>query len=303
LRFLAFILAFLLPAAASAGGFASPKGTWWSKVDYSSWAADGKFAGLFERDLANGVELGDHIEFDPSTGGSLDTQAVSLTTQFVPIDRLVLGLHLPAFQRVVFEDSTFISETTGVGDLRPSIGYQVTPSGMSAATIVALDAKIPLSSPLAGFETIPLSEGQYDFAVRQETSWAPVGRLMITGMTLFRRRTVFVDDDRRIKPGDEAEASLSIGGAPLSVLWLSAGLHGLWSTGSEDRSNPGAVSLRDRRQIQSFMAGAYLSFGRWLPTALHGLALDLSTRVPVSGQDYPSGASWAAGLAYEVDLY
>ena len=298
-----FAAACLNPMAAAASGFVPPAGNLWVKVDYSSWQANQKYAGIFDRNLRDGIELGEPIAFDSSTGGELDTQMVAVTAMFTPVERLQLGFYIPAFQHVVFEDSTFRSKTVGVGDLRPWVGWQVTPNSIPVATQLNAKFKIPLTTLPAEFETIPLGEGQLDFAVEQHTSWTPTSSLMLSVRTLFRRRTVFVDGDRRIKPGDEAEVGLTVGGAPFDGLWLKAGYEGLWSTGSEDRSGTGAVTLRDRRQVQDLVAGAYLSFGKWISDATAGLALDTSIRHPIYGQDYPVGLTWSAGLAWSLDLH
>lgn len=268
-----------------------------------SWSADQKFVGIFDRNPAQGIELGDRVAFDPSTGGRMDTTQIAATAIYAPLTRLAVGAYFPFLQLVQFEDSTFVSTTRGPGDLRSWLGWQVTPDRIDVGTTLRLRAKFPMSTLPVEFETIPLSEGQLDVTAEQETTWAPLPRLHFGLRTSVTSRRPFRDADRVIKPGDEAEAALSVGGAPVAPIWLSAELTSLWSTGSEDRSGPGAVTLRDRRQFQDARVSMYVKFGQWIAPALSGLAIDASVVVPLAGQDYPAGWSWSAGVAWELLLH
>ncbi len=297
-----------LSAQAHASGFAPPQGSVWTKLSFSRWFADKKLAGPFDRDPSAGIELGSPIEFDPSTGGALTTESFNFDLQATPLPRLSLGLFFPAFQSVTFEDSTFVSTTTGTGDARLFAGYQVTEPGGAVATTINLRVKVPTTTPKRGFEFIPLSEGQWDIALEQVTTWAASPALHVTGRTLIRHRRPFEDDTgpaelrRVLKPGDEAELGFEVGGAPVEGLWMKVAYNGLWSTGAEDRSGTTTITLRDRRQVHTALVGAYLGFGRWVHPALEGLALDVWASHPFTGQDYPFGLTWSAGLAYAVVL-
>ncbi len=293
----------LLPATAAADGFVGPPGQLWAKVEYSAWGADKKFAGVFDRSASSGIDPGDRIDFDRSTGGRLQTQSLALTAVFVPIRGLETGIYFPFYQRVEFSDAARRSVSAGTGDLRPWVALQLTPPEWNVGTSISVHAKIPLTALPAELETIPLSEGQLDLAIGHETTWWAVPQLGLSLSTMFRRRFPFVDGDRRLVPGDEVELGLraDIGATPW--LWFKIGLDGLWSTGSLDLSGTGAATLRERRQVQNALAGIYLNWGYWLPGQLSGLALDASTSYALNGRDYPAGVTWRAGLAWSARMY
>jgi hypothetical protein len=286
----------LLPTTATAGGFAPPKGTVWAKIEGSYWRANKRFAGIFDRD-PGAVRVGQRVNFDSATGGSLRVSSLALSLVVVPIERLTVGAYWPALQSATFEDDTFIATTTGVGDLRPSLSYQMTPSTSKIGTTVGLDLKIPLSPLPVDFDNIPLSEGQWDVALRHETTWAAHHRIHLDLLTLLRVRTVFRDGARRLKPGDEFEAALRVTAAPWKPLWLNVGVGALLSTGGEERSGSGAITLIDRRRVMDARAGAYLDVGE-VGAALTGFGIDLWGRMPFYGEDYPAGSSFGAGIAF-----
>jgi hypothetical protein len=304
--FLATLL--LVAPSAHAGGFmlgsgyAGEPGRVWAKFSYMNWQADEVFAGIFDRNESDGVELGDPIPFDTSIGGRFDSQSVAANLVLNPIDRASVGLYFPVYQVASFEDDTFESTSTGTGDVWVSTGYQLTPDDLDVATSVGLQLKIPTTELPREFENVPLSEGQYDLAIEQVTTWAASSSIHVSLQTLLRRRFAFSDGERVIKPGDEAELGLTVGGGPFSWLWLKAGYSGLWSTGAEDQSGSGAVSLISRRHVNEVMAGAYFEWGELISPALDTLALDVSASFPVSGQDYPRGLSWNVGVAWATQI-
>ncbi|MFP4600977.1 MAG: hypothetical protein ACLFVJ_22185 [Persicimonas sp.] len=283
-------------------GFVGEPGHTWVKLSYMRWQADEVFAGIFDRNASAGVGLGDPIAFDSSVGGHFDSQAVATNLVFIPMERTRLALYFPVYQAATFEDDVFESTTTGTGDVWVSGGYQLTPDDLDVATTVGLQLKVPTTTLPREFENVPLSEGQYDLAVEQVTTWAVLPSVHISLQTLLRRRFAFSDENRTIKPGDEAELGLAVGGGPLSWLWVKAGYSGLWSTGTEDQTGTGSVSLVSRRHVNEVMAGAYVKWGQLVGPSLDSLALDASASFPVSGQDYPRGLSWSLGVAWSAQL-
>jgi hypothetical protein len=293
-----------MPGRAHAGGVllgdgaAQTPGWLWMKVAFQSWSADERFAGIFDRDGQAGVELGDPIPFDRSTGGQLDSRALALDVRWVPVERLRVGVYMPVVQRTRFEDSTFVSTTTGTGDVRSFVGWELTDGGGPAHTTLVAQLEVPTTTLPVELETVPLGEGQFDASVGQISTWVPWRRVRLTMGTLLRRRFPLVEEERRLKPGDEAELMLRAVAAPVRWLWLSAAYEGLWSTGFEDRSGEGAVALRSRRQVHDLRAGVYLLWGGWIADELRGLALDASIAFPVAGRDFPRGVSYGVGLAW-----
>lgn len=298
-----FVAGVLFSSSTFASGFVAPEGTIWMKVDYSRWTADSKFAGLFDRDLRNGVDLGDRIPFDSSTGGEFESDSIALSFNVVPLARWEIGGYIPFWQRSKFSDLAFSTVTTGTGDFRFYTGYQIA-NLENVATTVRAHVKIPTTTLPTEFDSVPLSEGQYDVAIEQTTTWAPASALHLTLGTLIRKRFAFTDENRELKPGDEAELTFEVGGSPLiSNLWIKAGYRGLWSTGNEDRSSQGAVTLSERRIVHELNVGAYVEWGSWIGESLRGLAVDGGFVHAFDGTDFPAGPSWSVGLAYSNQFW
>jgi hypothetical protein len=286
-------LVVLTPAAAQSQGFVGEVGSIWTKASYTQWSADSLFAAYNDRDKTVDVRIGDEIPFDRQTGGTLTTRTLALDLVGVPLQRLELGAHVPVVQRVEFEDDTLVTSSTGTGDIRLSAGYQLTPPG-PVGTTFRVRVKIPTTEfPEELAEVpIPLSEGQYDLAFEQASTWIVNDTVHLTARGLFRFR--FENSDAQIKPGDEAEFGASVAGAPIAWMWLRFGYDVLISTGKENRFDV-VPSLSERKIVHDLGAGLYLK-GPW------GFALDLWGRHAVAGQAYPVGLTWSAGLAWATTL-
>jgi hypothetical protein len=266
------------------------------------WYADEAFAGPNDRATNEGVAIGDPIPFDRQTGGEFEMVALEAQVVSVPVERLEVGVYMPVVQHVRFENANFRTVTTGTGDVRPHVGWQVTPAGGEAATTLALRAKLPTTRLEVDAEAVPLSEGQVDLAVEQATSWDPHPRLRLTGVTLFRYRAPgrLPDRDDTYKPGDEMVLRASVGASPLETVWVQAGYRGLWSTGWELREGTSAGRSRFR-STQEVRGGIYWKWGALVGGGLHGFALDTSINWPVAGTDYPRGPTWAAAIAWSYE--
>lgn len=291
----------LVPREVMASGFVGEQGSVWVKLAYRSWQADETFAGPNDRSLSDGIELGDRIVFDPTTGGELRMQALEVQVEGVPYPGLKTGVYAPVVQQIVFENRNFETVTTGTGDVRPYVGYQLTPDGASAATTIHLRAKIPTTEIAVSSASVPLSEGQFDVGIDQTTSWRPVDRFELTLRTLFRYRAAgeLPNSGEQYKPGNETVIDVSAGGEPVESLWIQAMYSGLWSTGWESRES-GTAGRSDFRMVQNAGAGVYWSFGDLLGGAAEGLALDGAVVVPWTGRDYPAGPMWSAGVAWQT---
>jgi len=291
------------PPSARADGFVAPKGTLWTKIAYRNWFADRTFAGP-EDPRVSEVALGDAIPFDPSVGGELELDAVEVQAEYVPLERLVVGVYFPVVQNIRFENETRLTETTGTGDIRPYVGYQITSPDSKASTTLYLRPKIPTTEFEVSEVTVPLSEGQFDLGVEQVTSWRPIPKLQFTGSTMFRYRFAgeFPGSGAEFKPGNEFVVRGIIGGQPVETLWLKGGYNALWSTGLENRETD-TPERSDFRSFQQVIGGAYWNWGRFLGGEAEGLALDASITYPFAGRDYPKGITWALGLAWSTRLH
>lgn len=311
-------LAFATASAASAeeSGFVPPQGNVWMSAAFERWSADERYAGPFGADAGfrgldpdnpgSPIESGDvvPIKLDVPESRS-SSEAVVVKLRVAPLERVLTGVTLPAYQRSVFEQTGTRVTTAGTGDVFLVAGYQLTPRDLAVGSALYAEAKLPTTQLEVEDLSVPLSEGQVDLGVEQATTWAVLPALHVTGRLLLRHR--FEADAQvggtraRIKPGDEMEAGVEVGGEPVRRVWLKTGYRGLWATASEDRTLARHIRPIEKRQIHWWQAGAYLGFGGWLGQALDGLALDLAFRYPLGGVDYLRGIAWSAGLAYGFD--
>lgn len=313
---LVFTCAVASTVRAEEGGFVPSEGSVWTAVAFERWSADERYAGPFGPDPAfrglDPANPGPQVEPGDTVPIKLDlpesrfaTEAVIAKLRVAPLERLLVAVSFPAYRRSVFEQTGTRVTTEGTSDVFATAGYQLTPRGQAVGSALYAHVKVPTTEIELGDLSVPLSEGQVDLGVEQATTWAALPQLHITGSLLFRYR--FEGSARvggtkaRVKPGDEMEAGIEVGGAPVQRVWIKTGYRGLWATASEDRTLANDIRPIEKRQIHWWQVGAYLSFGGWLAPALDGLALDLGLRYPLGGVDYLRGVAWSAGLAYGFD--
>ncbi len=300
----ACVLVLVAPSPAHASGFmltngfAPPAGHVWAKLSYAQWHADKEFAGVLDRNTFDGVHIGDVRPFNDNTMGEVDTHSMGVNLVFAPLERIQIDAYMAPVQQVHFRNTEYDSRAIGTGDVFVAAGYQLVPSPATIATSLGLQVKIPTTPLPKSTESLPLTEGQYDIALEQASTWVPTHSMQVTLRTLVRHRFEFQDATRRIDPGDEAELGLSVGGGPLSWLWLSGGYAGLWSTGTVDLSGGGPGDIQQIRQLHELWAGTYIKWGELFSNSLSELALDASVRYPIAGRDYPQGLTVSVGLAW-----
>ena len=287
-------------------GFVPSAGSIWVKIGYSFWSADERFAGpLNSADLSfdGGRDPGDRVPLKLDVeGANFTTQSIALNLEVTPVDRFVVGLYFPVFQRTEFDQATIRVITQGTGDLFGYAGVQLTPPGLAIGSSLYLHAKLPTTEVSFEDLSVPLSEGQVDLAVEQVTTWAIRHNLHLSGRLLYRVRfeveQTVGDSVGRFKPGNETELGLEIGGAPTPALWLRASWNALLASATQDRSIEGDFLAIEQREVHNLEVGAYLQFGHWVAEDLRGVALDAWLRHPAAGSDYPVGPSFGIGLAY-----
>lgn len=303
----ALALSLLAPAEGTAlSGFAPEARTLWLELGGTHWAADSQYAGPFglgELGYEDGRDIGDRIPLSiDEDGGRFRSSTAFVAARVTPIASLSLGAYFPYLQVSELELPSTRTRTVGTGDAHVWAAYHAPPFGERVATTIAFHAKVPTTR--ASFESlsVPLSEGQVDLAVEQQTSWRPVAGLQISGSLLWRYR--FAVERKtggtqvRVKPGNETEVSVEVAGAPHPLLWLRATYAALFAQASEDRTVRGFVSAVEQRQVHNVELGAYFSFGDAI--RVDGLALDAWVRHPLGGVDFLRGPSVGGGLAYTL---
>ena len=311
---MAVLLAF--PARAEEKGYIPPAGTLWMAAGWEAWHARERFAGPFGADLNyRGLDgQGPQLETGAPVPLKLDdptaayrTLAAVVKVRVVPLPRFMLRAALPVYQVSTFSQSGSRVTTRGSGDLFAFLGYQLTPYDGPVWTSLYLHAKFPTTRAQLGDLSVPLSEGQVDIGPEHATTWAILPQLWLTGRLQYRHRFEVVSrvggTRVRIKPGDEFEAGLEVGGAPADWLWLQARYRGLWAAASEDRTLPSDHRALEKRQIHWLAADVYLKFGAWLSPALDQLALDGKLQYPLCGVDFLRGVTYSLALAYQLNFW
>ncbi|MFB6264822.1 MAG: hypothetical protein ABEL76_14530 [Bradymonadaceae bacterium] len=289
-----------MPDTAAADGFVREQGWIWAKLGYRSWWADERFAGPDDTQTNSNARLGKVVPFNRESGGSVGVKTLETQIVAVPLPRTELSVYFPVWQQMTLEDPTQRIVTTGTGDVRTSLEYQITDPGGDAATAVGTEIKIPTTKNEKALTAIPLSEGQVDIALYQATSWDVLPKLRLSLDTLFRYRMrgTFPGSTQEFKPGNEVEVGLSAGGQPVPTIWLSGGLRGLWSTGWTNITENGRATKSGHRNYQQVEGSLYWSWGRLIGGPAKRFAIDLSASWPFAGWDYPRGVNWAVALAW-----
>ncbi len=289
------IMCVLAPSTVFAGGFVSEEGSLFLKTAFQSWTADKVFAGELQTNSDRGIELGDKAPFDQVNDGEFKSQHISISANYVPINRLQLDLFIPVLQISNFKDKSFESNSVGLGDLYLGAGYQVLKFDKLGTTI-NLKTKIPLAAPNEDQTSIPLSTGQFDFTAEQQTSWAAKPALHFTVRTLYRNRLSAAGEVQDYEYRDELELGFEMAGSPVDGVWVKLGTSSLWALGSDDPTTTDRTE-NNQDQIHDLYLGGYWNIGKYISFA-PGLALDAVLTVPYAGVDYPRGLTWNAGFAY-----
>ena len=297
--------------AAAETGMSRAPGELWTQVSVSHWSSDQRFAGPYgQGDLTydGGREVGDRLPLSiDERGGEFLAQNIALSASLGVTERLDFGAYLPLHQRSLLTLETVEVERRGVGDLWLHGGWRVTPHDSPVSSRVVTDLKVPLSQTSFEVLTVPLSEGQFDLALGQVTTWkSPVG-VYLTGGMKFRYRAPVTQEvgavEFQLKPGNEFVLLAELAGEPLPNTWLSLSWRSALAQTSEGQSLSGRPEPRERRELHSLGLGSYISVGRWLPTSLEGLAISANAKVPVAGVDQLAGPNFTIGLAWQTELW
>ena len=255
---------------AQAGGWMLSRATTWLRTGFMVQITDDRY-------FIDGSRIPYFFE------GHNQTLAAFVDLRHGISDRLEAAVQVPYFG-ISFDDLAAERTTTGIGDLRVGLRYNILP-GPIVATLGAL-VKFPIGEFVNDAEIVPVGEGQYDFEVTAEVArslWPRPG--YVTALIGYRWRTA--NAETGINHGNEVlwsfEAGYSV--APrIALKALIRGLHGLETT----------------------------SFGLPLPSLQRrivylepGVLVELSPRrtlevsVPVS----LSGRNWPAGPVFNIGVF
>lgn len=294
------------PCSANAiSGFAPQAQSAWVEFGWSNWSADSQYAGPFspgELSYDGGVSLGDRVPISiDEDGGTFSSTSLYLSFRITPVARFSYGAYFPIQQVSVLELPSTRTTTAGTGDVFAWIAYELSRTERVGVSLFG-HVKVPTTQTTFESLTVPLSEGQVDIAVEQQTTFAPIPQLHISGRLLWRYRFQVEQEvggsGVTIKPGNETELGIEFAGAPQRDLWLRATYNGLFAQTSEDRTVAEFIGPRERRQLHTAEFGAYVNFGRWIHEKTDGIALDAWYRHPLGGVDYLRGDAVGIGLAY-----
>ena len=314
-----FLCCALFAADASAQGFVPDKGTVWTKLGYSYGRATEAFAGqderFFNERLGTGpTDVGARVPFRARNGqvvgGVAQINQLTLDAMFVPINKLVVGAHIPVLSRPSYSNTVnnYSTSTLGVADVRPYVGYQLTPQGGSVGVSAYVRGKIPTTFNFPYTNSAILGEGQFDLSGVLATTLKVTDSLQITATGEYVHRFAHDSSDDAASgagntdagfanPGEEVHFGVSVGSGVIPGVWLTGSYQGM--TGKE-----WDIQLLDgerrfwKRELHSVGVGAYVDAS----FIAQGLALDLWARAPIAGQDVADMRAFGVGVAYGFKL-
>jgi hypothetical protein len=210
-----------------------------------------------------------------------DTRSLYLTGAYGLVKGLEIWAQVP-FHRLRVESDGGDSESDGVGDVRVAgrIGSELV--GLDLPLTIRLAAKFPGSEFPVDATILPLTEGQRDFEVALESGLSLQPRtLYVRGFAGYRWREENTDAHR--DPGDEAFASLAVGGASGSFHWELAA-DGLW--GRPPVAQGLTLEGEGRRLLQLLpIAGFQAGPGQ----------VEATAQIPLWGKNLPVGIGFSLG--------
>jgi hypothetical protein len=302
-----FALACVLcaPGEAAAQGFTPAEGALWAKLGYGYARATQDFSGVDDRLYAD-IALGTRNRFRSRqgelVGGTLQIHDTTLDVAWAPVDGFVLGGFVPVLKAVRYENPRpFQTKATGPGDILLYGGAQLTPRSERRIGVTAYaKVKVPTSHRYPYTNEALRGEGQVDVSGALGTSIVLAPGLYLNNTVELRHRFQHHSAEGSADPGDELEASLSLGGGPVDGLWLTAGLNGLW--GAPFRVKPAGQDSFETRMERRFYTGLVSAYWSGLGAMMSapGLALDVWFKVPLAGVDYPVLYSGGVGVAMSL---
>ena len=254
---------------ALAGGWTLSRGTTWLRTGFMVQITD-------ERYFIDGSRIPYFFE------GHNQTLAAFVDLRHGITDRLEAAVQLPFFG-ISFDDLAAERNTTGIGDLRMGLRYNLLP-GPVVATVGAT-VKFPTGEFVNDAEIVPVGEGQYDFEVTAEVArslWPRPG--YVTALIGYRWRTP--NAETGIHHGDEVLWSFEAGYGVIPRVMLKAlirGLHGLETTSF------GLALPSLERRVVYFEPGVLLELS---PRR----TLEVSVPMSLSGQNWPAGPVFNIGV-------
>ncbi len=294
------LLTLMIAGEVSAQGFTPEEGSLWTKLGYGYSRATSDFAGVDDQFYDPTIELGERGDFrsrdGEPVGGTLQIHDVTLDMVWAPVDGFVVGGFVPLVKAVRYENPRpFSTSATGPGDVQLFAGMQMTPRDLRKFGLTAyIKTKIPTSFRYPYTNEALLGEGQVDVSGALGSTLSLLPNLNLNNTIEIRHRFAHDSDEGFADPGDELEASLTLGGAPVKGIWLTVGVSGLWATPFQIKP-PGAEtkSIRMQRKFYTALLSAYW-YGLGTLVDSPGLAMDMWVKAPLAGVDYP--VLWSGGL-------
>ncbi|MEZ4459647.1 MAG: hypothetical protein R3E66_07920 [bacterium] len=299
---LGLLLAVVAQSTSWAQGFTPAADSLWMKVGYGYARASEDFSGVDDQ-LYEDVALGTRKPFRSRqgelVGGTLQIHEITFDAVWAPADGWVVGGFVPLFKAVRYENPRpFSTSANQPGDVVVFGGRRLTPGEFRDFGATAfVKAKVPTSFKFPYTNEALTGEGQFDVSGALAVTYAIASTLHLNASVEARYRFPFDGAGGYVEPGNELETSVSVGGSPVSGVWVSAGLNGLWATPFRVRPDGQTTTeTKMERRFSTAMASVYW-YGLGTLVGTPGLALDAWTKVPIAGVDYPVLYSGGLGVA------
>ena len=252
-----------------AGGWTLSRGTTWLRTGFMVQITDDRY-------FIDGRRIPYFFE------GHNQTLAAFVDLRHGISDRLEAVVQLPFFS-ISFDDLAAERNTTGIGDLRLGLRYNLLP-GPIVATVGAM-VKFLTGEFVNDAEIVPVGEGQYDFEITAEVArslWPRPG--YVTALIGYRWRAA--NKETGIHHGNEVLWSFEAGYGVAPHVTLKALVRGL--QGLETTSFGLPLPSLERRIV-------YLEPGVMVELSPRR-TLELSVPMSLSGQNWPAGPVFNIGV-------
>ncbi len=297
LQFSLFLLVFGIHRELSAGGWTTPKGTLWLKSAFFYQSTDRRFCSAQDAlslafHEAGCTTAGDRAPFDPFSGGESRAATIFLDAAYGLTDRFEISLQLP-FYSLQFTNSADPDRpaSLSVGDVRIGVKYQFLTKPFAASVKTTL--KAPTGKFTIDAEVVNVSEGQFDYEFLVEAGkslWPFRGYVNIGAGYRWR------GDNERFEHilGDEFIATAEFGFNVHKNVMLKSAFEWMQGERPKRRVAPDTRFLW-RRELLTVSPTLIVSTSS--KTRIEG-----GVRFTLTGQDFPAGPQFGAGVSHDFSL-
>ena len=292
-HFSLIVCLFSLTTQALAGAWTLKRGNLWVKSSFFYQKTDERFYSRNQPCPLRNCEKGQRVPF-PFNGESRVT-AIYFDINYGLLDWLELDVQIPYFDIAFTDDSNpFRDNTTSVGDIRFGARFRWLTNPV--VSTLKIQAKAPTGLFNKDSEFVPIGDGQWDLEIQGQFGRSLWPLPFYVNLDIgYRFRFEPNVETTDLDPGDEFTLRAEAGYNITQHLLLKAAIDGFW--GDEFTNITTQLRFRDSgRNILYFEPGIYWQI--YPP-----LAVEASTKISLSGKNYPAGVIYSGGVSYTFSIF